>query len=162
MQINQKRLKIPMDELLFIYPDARERLFLDMIDEYKKRFPQFKLIYAYLNRDASIGVDYLIIFEAIGQQTHQKTIIYDIPYIYTDRSIPGYRYCKREGLLDDFFYDSSHLMVTTPKIRFEEYLNSFLNLSNHKDDELYWKSPSNSLAVARGLSNLSLYYVRKD
>lgn len=156
-----KKLHIPFDELKFIMPDSREKLFMDMLQEYKRRFPQYKLLYAYLNRDATINIDYLIIFEAIGATSGNSTIRFDIPFIYTERATPGYRYCKREEILDDFFADSDMFMVTLSESRFNEYLNS-IDLSVRSEKPEYWKKAENAKELCTGLSELSLYYIRKD
>lgn len=161
MDISERKLKIPRDELLFILPQPRINLFYDLIEEYKRRRPELKLLYGYLNYDASLGIDYLLIFEGIGATNKLPMALYDCPYIYTERAIPGYRYCKREGLLDDFFSDAFNFMPTMPMNRFEEYINSMLNLSIKKDDPLYWKKSDNTEKLVKGLTELSLYYVRK-
>jgi len=160
--IQNKKLNIPREELLFVMPEPRLKLFYDLINEYKKRRPELKLRYAYLNFNEKFGIDYLLVFEGIGAKNGMPTILYDCPYIYTNRAIPGYRYCKRENLLDDFFEDAFNFMTTLSKVRFDEYVNSMINLSIKKDNPLYWRKEENSEKLVKGLIDLALYYVKKS
>lgn len=159
LQNPYKKLKIPKEELRFIMPDARKKLFLDMLNEYKKRAPELKLQYVYYNTDSSFSIDYLIIFRA--KTANGNVIVFDIPYLYTDRTIPGYRYCKKNDILDDFFYEAQNLMTSLSEVRFYEYLNMMVGLSTDKNSDLYWKDPKNAIQLAKGLSDLSLRFVRK-
>lgn len=153
-----KKLNIPREEKLFILPEPREKLFIDLINQYKKRYPDLKLIYGYLNHDSSLSIDYVLIFHMI----ESDVIIFDIPYIYTDRAIPGYRYCKKNHIENDFFEEAYGLMTRLSYPRFNEYLTIMCNLSLDSKNELYWQNPKNSMTLCKGLVDLSLRYNKKN
>jgi len=153
-------LKIPFDELVFITPSSRERLFMDLINEYKTRYPNVKFILAYLNKDASLKVDYLIVFEFKHNTTNELGIGFDIPYIYTKGSIPGYRYCKRENKLNEFFKEANNKITAISYSKFKTYIEGYLELSMKKEDPLYWKSPNNFKKLSDGLIELYIQYNR--
>lgn len=156
-----KKLNIPIDEKLYILPDVRAKLFNHLIKEYGKRFPDYKLIYGLLNNNASptMAIDFMLIFEYRVQ--NKNVILIEIPFQYSDRTIPGYRYCLREGLINDYFEEAGELMVRLPAYRYYEYLNLRLNLSDNPDDPLYWRKKEHSEKLIEGLVDLSLRFTRK-
>jgi hypothetical protein len=90
-------LRIPQEQLNYIDKNDRPKYFLNIVNEYKNRYPEMKLIYCFLNIDPKCPVDFVLLFSTRAYSQDKKhcisTIVYDIPLIYTDRSIPGYRYC---------------------------------------------------------------------
>lgn len=155
-----KRLKIPREELLYILPEARQKLFMHMIEEYKNRYPTFKMIFAYYNTDSKYPIDYIVLFKV--KREDRTMILFDMPFLYTDRAIPGYRYCIKNNLLDDFFQEAVDSMTTISESKFAEYLNIMCNLSIDKDSELYWKNPKNISILVNGLKDLALRYTRRN
>lgn len=156
-----KKLKIPMPEKMYILPEAREKLFMHMINEYKTRCPGLTLLYAYLNHDAEFPVDYLLIFKAMSDDNRVSLILFETPYLYSDRTLPGYRYCLRNNLLDDFFQESTDQMPRLSRGRFNEYITTMLELSMNKESPEYWRAPGNASKLGKGLVDLSVIYTRK-
>lgn len=156
-----KILDIPMEEKNFIDPRLRPKFFMDLIQNYKERYPNIKLIYAYLNTDAKIPIDYVVVFSTRNIDNTMDLIIYDAPLLYNDRSLPGYRYCKRLKIEDDFFKEAINNMVSLTTVRFNEYINMMLNLSIESNSELYWKKPDYSKTFVKGLLDLSLRFNKR-
>lgn len=155
---DRELLEIPLGELAFIFPDARQRLFMDMLSEYEKRVPAFKLKYAALNYKSALKIEYLIIFET--EINGESIIIYDAPYLYTTRSIPGYRYCKREDKLEDWFHEAVHFMCRLTKSRFIEFLesNELDFRKNLNEPTKYWKDPANLEKMLEQCAEMHLQY----
>jgi len=159
---SNKLLEIPEDEKNFIDPRLRPKFFMNIIKEYEKRCPNLKLIYAYLNTDANSPIDFIVLFQTKNLDKTLDLIVYDIPLLYSDRSIPGYRYCMRTNKLDDYFKESTNLMVSLQLPKFNEFINSNLvNLSVKPDNEMYWRKQEFSSKVAKSLLDLSLRYVKR-
>lgn len=199
-------LKIPKNELLFVQPETRMKLYSNLLAEYKKRYPELKCIYNVLlwgnintecksskvfvnkingrrltgDRKADyldngknpivveetikypathqdIAVDYCLIFRS----PYENEMYFELPYIHTNGSIPGYRYCLREDKLDMWFKiileDMPHISVPL----FMEYIEGNLELSLNKEDDLYWKNSTNKAKLISGLIDLQLRYVPK-
>jgi hypothetical protein len=149
-----KVLSIPMNELLFVDPNVRYKLFLDLVSEYKKRFPDMKMIKAYLNYEVDLRLDYMLVFTAV--QENLRLILFEFPLAYTDRSIPGYRYCKRENKMDDFFKEAIGQMTKMAEGKFREFITSYLKLSLDKTKETYWGSVQNIKKVAGAIVDVSI------
>jgi hypothetical protein len=158
---HNKILSVPVEEKAFIDPRVRPKFFMDLIQNYKDRYPNFKLIYAYLNTDAKIPIDYVIIFSTKNVDNTMDLVIYDAPLLYNDRSLPGYRYCKRLKIEDDFFKEATNNMVSLSLVRFNEYINMMLNLSIESNNELYWKRPEYAKTFCKGLLDLSLRFNKR-
>ena len=157
---SNKKIKIPIDERKFIRPDVRQKIFKEIYSTYQTKYG-ISLIYGCLNTNPEILIDYCIIFKTKNDDGTKDLILFDIPPIHSDRSTPGYRYCKRSNLADDFYEEGINSMVVMDKQRFFEFLTAKLELSMNKNDELYWKSPNNSKELLQGLLDLSLRYVKK-
>lgn len=155
-----KKLKIPAKEKQFIMPDVRQKIFKEIYTMYQRKYT-IKLIYAYLNTDPDLMVDYLIIFKTKNTAGNKDLIIYDCVPAHSDRSTPGYRYCKRTGITDDFYEEGINSMVVMEKNKFYEFITSGLGLSTDKNDPLYWRSGENYKDVINGLLDLSLRYVKR-
>ncbi len=154
-----KKLKIPKAEKQYIMPEPRQKLFLDMLDKYKTRCPDMSLSYAYLNHDAEIPIDYVVMFSTVSEG--KKILLFDTPYLYSDRAVPGYRYCVRENKLDDFFSEAVDLMTRISEDKFTEYVNIMLKLSMDEDSPLYWKKEENISVFIKGLLDLSARFTRQ-
>ena len=157
-----KILNIPLDELNFIHPDHRPKFFMDLINNYKERYPTLKLKYAYLNTDPKQPIDYIVLFQTKNLDNTLDLMVFDSPMLYSDRSLPGYRFCKRTGIEDDFFKEAINSMVSISLIRFNEFINTMLNLSINPSDERYWRKPEFAESVSKGLLDLSLRYNKRN
>lgn len=156
-----KKLVIPIDEKLYIMPDVRAKLFSKLLQDYAKYYPKYKLIYGVLNNKATatMAVDFMLIFEyKVG---NNNVILIEAPFQYSDRTIPGYRYCLREGLIQDYFEEAGELMVRMPAYRFYEFLNLRLDLSDNPESEDYWKREEHAEKLTEGMVDLSVRFVRK-
>ena len=160
MIMSSKRIKIPPEELRFIKPDVRQKIFKEIYEGYQKRY-NMKLIYGYLNQDPSLFVDYCIIYKARNNDDTADIIVFDIPPIHSDRSTPGYRYCRRTHQEYKFFEYGVDTMTVMDKRRFYEFITEKLGLSLDKDDPLYWKNPANYKDLLQNLLDMSLRYRKK-
>lgn len=171
-------LRIPQEQLNYIDKNDRPKYFLNIVNEYKKRYPEMKLIYCFLNIDPKCPVDFVLLFSTRAYSQDKKhcisTIVYDIPLIYTDRSIPGYRYClamdynhnipteDKHSKSSQYFEAGVHRLVRVEKNKFDEFINKYLKLSLQKDNEKYWKKAEYAPQLAKGLVDLALRYNKKD
>lgn len=160
---NGKRLDIPIKELIKpLIGNNRDKLFMEIIDEYKKRYPDIKLIYAYLNSVSSLGVDFCLIFKARAKADGAFVNIIECPMLYTERSISGYLYCKEHpddtNNVDNYFNEALDLSTRITTTKFNEFITIMCELSLDSSDPLYWKSPNNIIKLIDKLSELSLRY----
>ena len=154
---SNKKIKIPADELAWISPDVRQKIFNEIYATYQTKY-NIKLLYACLNTNPDVLVDYCIIYKTKNDDNTGDLIIFDIPPIHSDRSTPGYRYCKRNRITDDFYEEGINSMVVMDRSRFFEFVEMGLHLSRNKDDKNFWKNPENSDQL---LNDISLLYVKK-
>lgn len=159
---SNRKFKVPEEELKWIDAESRQKLFQDLCKRYQSRYNpnDLKLIYAALNYEPSDMIDYLMIFSCSverksedGKPTGIKDefIGFIAPFIYTELTIPGYRYAlkqqkvlqediksgkiKREEItvtpLDNFFTDSiSDLNKVEAGKFYNEFVPGMLKLSN--------------------------------
>lgn len=158
---DDKKIPIPLNELTFIKPDVRMKLFKEIYTEYPKRYPNMKLIYANLNHDPEVMVDYCLIFKAKNSDGVGDLILVEVPPIYSNRSTPGYRYYRRTKKEDNFYESGVAEIVVMEANRFYEFIALSLELSLDKNSPLFWKSPDNSSALLKGLLDLSLRYNKR-
>lgn len=156
-----KKLKIPAKEKQFIMPDVRQKIFTEIYTLYPRKY-NIKLLYAYMNTDPELIIDYLVVFKSKNDTGTHDLIIFDCVPASSDRSTPGYRYCKRVGITNDFYDEGINSMVIMEKNKFYEYINMGLGLSNDKDDPKYWRSPSNYKDLLNGLLDLSVRYIKRQ
>ena len=150
---------VPRDELMFITPDNRKKLFYNLLDNYKIFCPGLTLEYAYLNFDSKNPIDYALIFK--GMSTKKTPIITWIcPYVYAWDSIPGYRYAVKNNYHQQFFNEEAKLMARMPGNRFPEFIDLMCHLSM-KEGESYWKNPEYAEIVLDNLSEMYLRYSPK-
>ena len=160
MMKNPKRVRVPLDERKYIKPDVRKKLFKEIYSGYPKRY-DVKLVYAYLNTDPDLMVDYCVIYSGRNADNTGDLILFDIPPIYSDRSVPAYRYCRRTHQEDKFFEYGIDEIVIMDKYKFYEFITMKLGLSLKKGDETYWKNPNNYKEFIRELLDMSLLYQKK-
>lgn len=232
---SDRDFSIPLNELLEIKPEPRQKIFLKLLADYKKMIPSLIPICAHLNwgnyesrtheiefhrkkswndsskpqicvpdvndlasdidyvkavknnkdrpytlslddstlrnvQDGSIievithnhpcDIDYFIIFKSIADG--KEIIFFDAPYIFTNRSICGYRYCLRENKTRDFFIDAIHCMTRMSRPKFDEYIENICELSLEKNDKLYWRNKDNFPVLMEHLIDLQIRFVRSE
>jgi len=155
-----KKLKIPASELRFIKPDVRQKAFKEIYTTYQNKYGM-KLIFAYLNTDPTQIIDYILIFKAKDSTGEVDIILYDAVPAFSDRSTPGYVYCKRNGITDDFYQEGTDSMVILSQDKFNEFIDLGVHLSRDKNSDLYWKDPKNIKDLVFGLIDMSFNYKKK-
>lgn len=159
MYDKSKEIDIPIEERLMIFPKQRQQLFLNLVENYKIFCPNIKMIYAALNFDSALKIDYLVIFES--ERKGKSFILWDSPFTYTNRSVPSYRYVVKNNLHNDFFETCKSHFCQMDRDKFFDFLRSDLggNLSSNPEDPSYWKSPTNAHILMKGMSEMGLLYI---
>lgn len=159
MYSNKKEIDIPIEERLMVYPKQRQQLFLNLVENYKIFCPGINMIYAALNFDSELKIDYLVIFESVIKG--KSFILWDSPFMYTNRAIPAYRYVVKNNLHKEFYETCTGHFCQMDREKFMEFLESSLcgNLSTDSKNPLFWKLPENSHALMKGMSEMSLLYI---
>ena len=149
----------PLEELLIIYPDARKKLFYNLIENYKIYLPGIKMIYASLNFNSELRIDYIAIFTGVLNNGY-KFLFWDSPYAFTNRSIPGYRYAIKTNQYQEFFNECKKHICQIPYSKFVEFIQSDLcgNLSMDPNSSNFWKNPENSEVLIKNITELGLLY----
>ena len=127
---------MPFEEKTFILPEDRQALFTNLIENYKVFCPEMKLVYAFLNYNSEQPVDYLLIFSAFSHGV--KVCLWDVPFLYSNKTIPAYRYICRNNLYTQFFTFCRESLC-----------------------RMSWDNPENSKALVQGMMDLSLQYTPK-
>ena len=158
IDFHEKYFKPPLDERLYILPKPRQQLFLNLVENYKLYCPDLTMLYAGLNYDSSEKMDYLIIFHR--ELEGQDVILWDCPFLYSNRTIPSYRYAVRNNLHKEFFTECKFHMCQIVQPKFIEFLESNLcnYLSLDPEDPRFWKLPENCKDLMHGMGELSLQY----
>ena len=153
----EHEIDIPFEEKTFILPQPRIKLFENLIENYKVFCPELKLIYAFLNFNSKNPIDYLVIFT--GTSKGQKVLLWDVPYLYSNKTIPAYRYICKNNLFDRFFKYCEESMCRMNYERFLEFIPCNLcGLSLDPKDEKYWKKQENADSLVAAMCDLSLQY----
>lgn len=175
--MKDSELKIPKKELLMIYPDQRQKLFMDLVNRYPTVCKNLSIVYGYLNVGSMAEVgksmkgkplmeptpyDYLLIFRIEAPES-EAGFFYgiEIPLIYSTRSLPGYRYCIRENRLNEFFTEATEDMARIPYMRFVEFIEVMAELSMSPDSPKFWSRPENAKILMIKLAELTKLYVRR-
>ena len=161
MFANDKELNVPMEERLMVYPEQRQGLFINLVENYKVFCPNLNMIYAGLNFNSELKIDYIVIFET--NLRGKDLILWDCPFAFTNRAVPAYRYVVKNKLHKEFFDTCMQHFCQVEREKFYEFLGSDLcgNLSLNKNDSKFWKLAENSPALMKGMSELSLLYTPK-
>ena len=120
----EHEIQVPFEEKTFILPQPRIKLFQNLIENYKVFCPELKLIYAFLNFNSKNPIDYLLIFT--GTSKGEKLILWDAPYLYSNKTIPAYRYICKHNLYEQFFKFIEESLCRMSFIRFKEFIPSTL------------------------------------
>lgn len=155
-----KSLDIPHEVLNFIKPDTRLEVFNYILKDYAKRYPQLKLQFAYINTDSESPIDFVVLFKTKSVDGKRNLIVYDIPVIYSDRSLPGFRYCKSQGkeMANKYYEYAINNMTRMDEIKFHEFIEHVANLSLNKRSKKYWKKEQYAKELSSKLFDLSLLY----
>ncbi len=155
-------IQVPFDEKTFILPNDRIALFKNLLDNYKVFIPQLELMYAFLNFNSENPIDYLVIFKATEVRTGETIVVWDCPYLYSNKTIPAYRYIVRNGLHEKFFKYITESASRMPYAKFREFIPSNLcNLSFDPKSPLYWKKNENADTLVKAMMGISMEYVPK-
>lgn len=138
--------------------------FKDLVTNIKKRIPDLKLDYAYLNTDdpmERIQMMLLFKFKADGgpKGIVDKYLVY-IANTFSYFSLEGYDICKQRGKLNEWFEDFQDKPVVYP----EQFIKDMINDTQGKlswdneDPEKYWKNPKNAKEVATTLDKYASVY----
>lgn len=150
-------LQIPFEEKTFILPQPRIKLFENLIANYKVFCPELRMLYAFLNFNSKTPIDYLLIFS--GTSKGRKIILWDAPYLYSNKTIPAYRYVCKHNLFTQFFKYVEESLCRMPYDKFEEFIPCNLcNLSLDPNDPKYWKNPDNADDLLASMADLALQY----
>ena len=153
----EHEIQVPFEEKTFILPQPRIKLFQNLIENYKVFCPELKLIYAFLNFNSKNPIDYLLIFT--GTSKGEKLILWDAPYLYSNKTIPAYRYICKHNLYEQFFKFIEESLCRMSFIRFKEFIPSTLcGLSLDENDPKYWKNPENADTLLESMADLALQY----
>lgn len=155
---SNEKFNPPLEERLYIFPDAREKLFLNLIENYKIFFPNLQIIYASLNFSVELKADYIVIFYLV--KNNKPLILWDCPFMYTNRCIPAYRYAVKTNQFKNYFDCCGEHFCQMDYSRFREYLVSPLagELSFDEKSPKYWLDPNNTYDVIKAMVDLSLLY----
>ena len=126
-----KQLKIPPEEKKFIDPTIRLKVFNEIYKGYAERY-NLKLMYAFLNSDPNLVADYALIYSARNDNNTADIVLIDVPPIHSDRSTPGYLYCRKNKMENDFFQSGIDNMAIMEKSKFFEFVEMKLGLSRDK------------------------------
>ena len=154
--MHEKHFKVPMEERLYIYPKPRVDLFVNLVENYGIFCPKLEVIYAALNYDSTQKSDYLIIMQPKDNRKNPM-ILWDAPILYSNRTVPSYRYAVKNNLYMDFFTECVAHLARCPVNRFVEFLGTDLcgNLSLDPKDPRFWKSPDNAPILLKGMSEFA-------
>lgn len=155
-------IEVPFEEKTFILPQDRIALFKNLVANYKVFLPGLKCIYAFLNFNSQNAIDYLIIFEGYTKDSGQKIILWDCPYLYSNKTVPAYRYIVRNNLHSQFFKFASESLCRMEYGKFLELIPSDMcNLSLDPNSSLYWKNPDNADQLVKAMMGISMEYTPK-
>lgn len=150
-------LQIPFEEKTFILPQPRIKLFENLLANYKVFCPELNLIYAFLNFNSKTPIDYLVIFTA--NSGGKKVLLWDAPYLYSNKTIPAYRYVCKNNLFDQFFKYIEESLCRMSYERFMEFIPCNLcGLSIDPKSDKYWKNWGNADQLLAAMADLSLQY----
>ena len=147
----------------------RDQYFMDMINQFRKRYPALRILYANSQPGAVFDPDnpkpdFLMIVKGRMISKDPKMapdrpiILIDAPVIFSDRSIAGWTLAVEDGNKDGYFQYMLDKMLRLPEQRFIEYIVHMCPLSTKKESELYWKSPANTDKLVKEIMELYARY----
>lgn len=172
MPIMEKGLGIDHDRLIkrtfAILPD-RDRYFNDLIQQFKKKYPQMKIVYANNMMGARMdpsrpNPDFIIIAKYTVDQPGRRPInvmMVDAPMLFTDRALAGWTISVESGNLNGYFDYMMEKALRIDQTKFYEYIQHMALLSLDPQNELYWKKIENADRLVKDLSELYARYNKK-
>lgn len=153
--------EVPEEERLFIAPSARQSLFINLVENYKIFCQTANMIYAALNFNSELKIEYLVIFDTIVND--KRVVLWDAPYIYTNRALPAYRYAVKTKQHGAYFKECMKNFKQIERDRFIEFLGSDYcgGLTLDHDSDKYWRDPENAPSLMEGITDLALLYIPK-
>lgn len=148
----------------------RNPYFMDLLDQYKKRYPGAKIVYANNTTGAVVGSeptpDFILIMKVMSvspdPRLPDKPLIFiEAPLIFGERSIAGWTLAVEHGKIEEYFDSVWQFAPRLEERRFYEYLESIF-LNTNKDSPLYWKSSNNTKMLVKGIMELSSMYIPKS
>lgn len=172
---HEKGLDFTNEELirraLAILPH-RDQYFMDMLKQFKLKFPGVKVFYANTKPGQQLNPehptpDFIIILKGrlVSNDPRlppKNIILFDIPMIFTDRSIAGWTLAVERGKKNAYFDYMMDKMCRIPENRFAEYLVHMAYLSLDKNEKRYWKNPENQDELIRELMELYMRFAKKN
>ena len=151
----KRKVRVGIDET-FQHKMNYEATFKALCLEFKKRLPECKLVYAYINPDPMDRLQMLLIFKFTaksGTEDMTKYLIH-IANLGSLLSLQGFDICRERGELDGWFED----LMTSPVVYPEKFLKDIINRSDdltwYKDPKCpnkYWRDPDNAHKVIEQL-----------
>lgn len=155
-------IEVPFEEKTFILPNDRIKLFQNLLDNYKVFLPGLELLYAYLNFNSENPIDYLVIFRGKSKNGGVPLILWDCPYLYSNKTTPAYRYIVKTGQQAKFFKFISESLYRMEESKFRELIPSNLcGLSLNPKSKDYWKRAENADILVKAMINISMEYTPK-
>lgn len=160
--IKKDELKIPPEEVRVpISGNLRQKLFTEIYKTYSKLYG-VKLIYAFMNTDPNLIIDYIVIYKTRNDDDTTDLIIFDASIVYGSTCTPAYRYCRLNKKAKKFYQNGIENMVTMQKSKFYEFIQEGLGLTLDKESPLYWKNPENYELLCEGLLDLATRYRKRE
>lgn len=153
----ERKVKLGCDEI-FRHSINREAVFKALCIEFRKRYPDCKLQYAYINPNKFDRLQMLLIFTfsgKVGNQASTKYLIH-IANLGSPLCLQGFDLCKSRGWTDQWFADFMDTPVVYPEKFFADIINRSddLTFTKTKDHpERYWKDPKNAKALIAHLDS---------
>lgn len=147
----------------------RDKYFMDLIDQYQKRYPGMKLIYANNTVGDHVKIksytpmaDFILIFRVMTNPTPTKKpspfIILECPLQFSDRSLAGWTMAVEDNNMDGYFNFMIDTATRLTEEKFKEYIEYITLLSLDKDDPRYWKLSNNSESFTGKIMQLCAQY----
>ena len=156
---NRNKMKMPFHHRHVIRPATRVKVFKEIAAKYQSYFG-LKCIYAFLNTDPKLMIDYCLIFKGKNDDGTHDIILFDVVPLNGDRCTPEYPIYKKAGKEKNFFqYGIEVMPLMTPQM-FYGYLE-FNGYSRDKNSEMFWKKPEHAKKLSKGLFDWTLPYNRK-
>lgn len=177
MAVKTKEAGLGLDQNRLVYRtgailNKRDQYFMDMVNQFKKRYPGVKIIYANSAPGATFDQfnpkpDFLFITRGRLVSNDPKLppkdiIMYDMPLLFTERAIAGWTLAVEAGLMKGYFDYMMDSMCRIETHKFSKYLQHMALLSTDPKSPLYWRRPENTDKLIKELGELYARYATQD
>lgn len=177
MAVKTKEAGLGLDQDRLVYRtgailDKRDQYFMDMINAFKRKYPGVKVIYANSAPGATFDQfapkpDFVFIVRGRLVSNDPKLppkdiIMYDMPMLFTERSIAGWTLAVEAGKRDAYFEYMMDTMCRIEAHKFSIYLKHMALLSTDPNSELYWRKAENTDKLVKELAELYARYSTQD